>query len=523
MLPTNAKPLPAHLRAFNSSTAIFLLAAASFLYSFLFIFPFLPIGGNGDALYYLAPGQRMYQGELIYRDVFEFVPPGTALANFLMFKVFGLRLWIPHLLALLLGVGLVWLGVSISRKMMRPHIALLPSGIFLVGVRGFLCDATHHWYSLLTAVAAIAVLLERRTTARIVAAGLFCGLSACFTQTRGLAAVAGFAVYLWWESRQKKEGGRALIRKETWLLISFFAALLAVNGYFILESGPARFFWCTVVYVVKYYPKASDLNSFSALKTFFPAFTSLHTFLPSFVDWLFLFALTPIIYILFFVRYWRASCKFAFEYWERPMLVAIVGLFMLLSIAPAPDNVRMATSLLPPLILLIWLLDSTHKSSPAIVTMLTLSIAIVALHAVTKNRPVPAGTLTTSRGAFALVDPVSYQEYSWIQQHTHPSQYFYEAAWSDIYFYLDLRNPTPLPLVLPSGYTPQMQVAEVIQGLQRHQVKYILWAPSDLDKLPSWENPSDDHLGPLRDFIHNDYVRVHVFSNSDEIWQRKND
>ncbi len=120
-------------RADQISAALFLIAALTFLYYFLFIPPFLPTQGSSwDSLLYLAPGQRMYQGEMIYRDVFEFVTPGTAFVNFLMFKLFGLRLWIPDLLALLLGLGLVSLGVVVSRKHMRPNLALLPSAVFLV-------------------------------------------------------------------------------------------------------------------------------------------------------------------------------------------------------------------------------------------------------------------------------------------------------------------------------------------------------------------------------------------------------
>ena len=69
-------------KVFHISTAVFLLAALGFLYCFLFIAPFVPTEGNGigDSLLHLAPGQRMYQGEMIYRDVFEFVTPGTALS-----------------------------------------------------------------------------------------------------------------------------------------------------------------------------------------------------------------------------------------------------------------------------------------------------------------------------------------------------------------------------------------------------------------------------------------------------------
>ena len=241
-----AKEQDDHANAFqilHISTVLFLLAALSFLYCFLFIPPFLPTEGSSwDSLLYLAPGQRMYQGEMIYRDVFEFVTPGTALVNFLMFKLFGLRLWIPDLLALLLGLGLVWLGIVISRKLMRPSLALLPSAVFLVSARGFLCDSTHHWYSVLAAIAAIAVLMERRTSARIAAAGFLCGLSACFTQTRGLAVVVGFALFLWWESRQRQEGWRGLLRKEAWLLTGFLACFSGRECLFHLAGRPGTLF-----------------------------------------------------------------------------------------------------------------------------------------------------------------------------------------------------------------------------------------------------------------------------------------
>ncbi len=514
--------VPKRSKVMRISTILFLLAAPSFLYCFLFIPPFLPTEGSSwDSLLYLAPGQRMYQGEMIYRDVFEFVTPGTALVNFLMFKLFGLRLWIPDLLALLLGLGLVWLGVVISRKLMRPSLALLPSAVFLVSARGFLCDSTHHWYSVLAAIAAIAVLMERRTSARIAAAGFLCGLSACFTQTRGLAVVVGFALFLWWESRQRQEGWRRLLRREAWLLTSFLAAFLAVNAYFIWQAGPARYFWCTVVFVLKYYPKMASANTFQVIRTEFPVFASLRTFLNPFAQWLLLFAFIPLVFILFFARYWRESSRKPLEYWERPMLVAIVGFFMLLSIAPAPDFVRMRASMLPPFILLGWLLDSPRKLPRALVVALTLGTLFLALFSLMARRPHPVGILTTSQGKLAFTEPEAYEGDLWIRQHTQPSEYFYEAAYPDVYFYLDLRNPAPLSCIENGGYTTPEQVAEVIRGLEQHQVRYILWRPDYLGILPESENPSDDYLRPLQSYIHSHYSLVKVFSNSAEIWEKK--
>ena len=520
--PTEHEVRPHCSRILDVPTALFLLAALIFLYSFLFVLPFIPLYFNGSSFLYLAPGQRMYEGQTIYRDFFEFVTPGTALVHFFLFKLFGLRLWIPPVEFLLLGLGLAWLGVVIAKKLMRPSLALLPSAIFLVGMREFLGPPTHHLFSLLAATAALASLMERRTPARIAAAGFFCGLSACFTQTCGLAVVMGLGVFLWWESRRRQEGCRKLLKKEAWLVASSLATLLAVNAYFIWKAGLPRFLWCTVVFVLKYFPKQADENTFQVFMGSFPALVPLRNFLRYDIEqWLFLYAVIPFILILFFARYWRESGQKPVEHWDRPMLVAIVGSFMLLSVAPSPMAYRVAGSALPALILLGWLLESPRKLARALAPAFAAGVLLVALHAVARRRPIPVGALATPQGKLAFTDQTAYQECTWIQRHTRPSEYFYQANSSDSYFILNLRNPTPLPYILNSGYTTVEQVAEIIRGLEQHPVRHIFWAPDDPNKLPEWEDPSDDHLGPLQNYIHSHYQRVEVFADSTEVWEKK--
>ncbi len=458
---------------------------------------------------------------MIYRDFFEFVTPGAALIHFVLFKIFGLRPWIPNLLALLLGLGQGWLGIVIARKLMRPWLALLPCGMFLVLARDYICDPTHHWYSVLAAIAALAVLLERQTPVRIGAAGSLCGISACFTQTRGLAVVVGFAVFLWWETRQRREGWRRLLKKETWLLTGFIGAFLAVNAYFIWTAGLSRYLWCTVVFVLKYYPKEAEWNTVQAINLFFPSVTSWQTLLHILMESLILF-IVPFIFILFFTYYWREHSKRSLEYWERPMLVAIVGFFLLLSIAPAPNPNRVSESALPSLILLGWFLDSPRKLARVLVVVFMVGALLTATYGIARSQLQPAGILATSQGRVAIIDPEKFQEYAWIQQHTRPGEYFYEGDESDEYFYLDLRNPTPIPRIVNNGYTTATQVAEVIRGLDQHQVQYIFWDLDPPDEpLPEWENPSDAHLGPLWNYMQSHYTVVKTFANSDEIWKRK--
>jgi hypothetical protein len=513
------------------STLSILLAIGAMLFLYVFVFSpwFIPVFiGQGDVLLYAAPAQRMLQGEMIYRDFFEFVPPGFALVYLFFFRLFGMQSWIPNLQVLLLGGSLVWLGAEISRKMMRPALALLPSALFLVDVRLYISDPTHHWYSSLAALAGIAVLFERRTPTRVIAAGFVCGLGACFTQTRGLAAVVGIAVFLWWESRQRKKEKRELLKKWARLAAGFAAALVLVNGYFIWEAGPARFFWCTVAFLLKYYPRQANWNTWRCMTPYWDLLLAApHSLHSTFVAAKLLpdLAGVPIVLILFFVRYWKQAGWKSRDLWERPMLVAIVGLFCFLSVAPAPAPNRVMSGALPAFILLGWFLDSPKKPARSLVVIWgVLTLACVS-YSMIRFRPTVIGELTTSTGrvAFSNGDAPAYQEYLWVQEHARAGEYFYDAGSPDMNFYLGLRNPTPNPRVVNNGYTTPRQVADVIQGLEIHPTKYILWASGDLDPIPDWENPSDAHLAPLRDYIHSRYTLAKVFDGpdgEDEIWER---
>jgi hypothetical protein len=521
MPPIDRVDKPAKLKLLDTPTILLLLGAAAYLYCFLFAWPLLPIESSdlGDSILYIASPLRMLQGEVMYRDFFEFVAPGYAMLCLAFFKLFGVRYWIPNLLVMILGIGQVWLGYSIAKKLMRPAIAWLPSAIFLVCVRPALMDPTHNWFSMFAAVAGIAVLIDCRTLARIAVAGALCGVSATFTQTRGLIVVFGFAAFLWWESRRQKDSARDLLKREATLFAGFVLAFIALNAYFIWTAGPAQYFWSTVVFVLKYYPKQADWNTLQSLKTYFPVYTHLRATILDAAGWSFAFVLGPLIYVLFLIH-WCEARKKPLGYWARPMLVAMVGIFMVLGIAPAPSPMRLDTCVLPPLILLVWLVDTRARFARPLLVGLTVLSVFAGVRGLLKDRPVPEGVLKTEAGQMAIPDAYLLEEDAWIESHTKPLDYFYEADFPDVYFYLNLRNPTPLPRIVSNGYTTVEQVQQAIHGLQQHRTEYILWRANDLDVLPAWEQPSGDNLGPLRDYLHSHYHRVKVFSDADEIWEK---
>src|SRR5579862_2609187 len=136
--------------------------------------PFL-LGGDGQVFWMGA--LRMGHGDLIYRDFFEFTPPGADLVYLSAFTLLGSRIWVPNVVLLLLGIGLAWLCFHIARHVMKPVAATLAVALFLVLDFGRWLDATHHWFSLLAVMAAVAVLMQGSSAPRVLICGALTGVA----------------------------------------------------------------------------------------------------------------------------------------------------------------------------------------------------------------------------------------------------------------------------------------------------------------------------------------------------------
>lgn len=92
-------------------------------------------------------------------------------------------------------------------------------------------------------------------------------------------------------------------------------------------------------------------------------------------------------------------------------------------------------------------------------------------------------------------------------------------SWLNIYPPLDLYSPVFVDGLWPSGLTRPELVALTIRQIEQTRLKYILWIPRFT--IPTSDSPSQDYLLPFRDYLQSHYTRVHVFSNQDEVWERR--
>ena len=494
-----------------------LAGAAAFLASLLFARTGATIFLPGDVRVYLLNAARMLQGQVIYRDFFQFTPPGTELVYVALFKTFGLRASIPNLTLLALGLGLFWLSIVISRRLMSGWQVVLPGLLLLTISLYHGLDPSHQWFSVLAIMAAAASLMEKRTPARAGVAGALCGLASFFTLPRGLLAVLGFALLLLWEHRRSSPPRAGLLKNEASLAAFFLATVLVANGYFVWKTGPGRFLESTVVFGLRYYPADAAANTF---RTYLAAPPALHPWygLPWVAAYLLVHVLEPGVYLLFALRYWRESRRQPELPWDRLMLIAVTGVSLLVSVAPAPSYFRLCVVSLPALILFVWLLTlpgGTERILSWLAWGLALLMAVVDVQQVQRHT---TASIDLPSGRTAFLQPALYEQYQWLGDHTRPSEFFFEAGWANTYVALGLQNPAPVPYVTASAYTRPAQVKAVVEGLEAHQVPLVLW-PLDLDIRR--DAADADSLAPLRAELHSRYRVIKTFASGDQVWQRR--
>jgi len=488
---------------------VVLLVCGVFLYLQVFILPDTPRAPIGDQSIYLQHGTRMLAGERIYRDYDHFTLPGTDVLYWGLFRLFGVRAWIPQAMLVLVGLTLSWSIVYISGWLAVGSNIFLPSLLFITLAFSSYLDATHHWYSAVFTTASLAVLMEQRTTKRIAIAGGCWGIATCFTQSAALG-ILGLAYFLFWENGREQQVRSRLLKNEASLIGGFLAVVLGFNFSFVRLVGLKRFLWYTVVFLVKYYPA----DSFNTWRIYLHDWPSRREWanLPDLAGIAFIHVLIPLVYVLVFLRYRFEGRVRSTEQWHRLMLVNVIGVTLFLTIASSPAYNRMCTITIPGFIVLGWLAGFPGKLD----RLLSRSLMVVALlmlvlkPTITQTRWEESLTLPAGRVAFFSL--AEFQKLSWLSKRTQPSDYFFGDELAG--FLLHLRNPARVPFLRPTDYTRPEEVEDLIQALQAHQVRFVSWYPGlDISRR-------GNHLAPVELYLRDHYHVATAFSNGDKIWER---
>jgi len=481
------------------------------LYLQVFVLPATPRAATGDQSIYLHSAARLYDGQLIYRDYDQLTFPGTDLLYLLFFKLFGIRAWIPQILLVVVGVLSTGLSLAIAAKVISGPAIFLPASLFLTLPYSSYLDATHHQYSALFALSALAVVIKERTPVRLAWAGLLWGLGTFFTQSLVLGPIA-FGVFLVWEHYRKQEAGERLLRKEAYLLASYAATVASFIACVSWKVGLKQFLYCTVTFVAKYFSSYRP-GTWSTYMMGWPSVRD-WTNWPDLAAWPLIHLLIPVVYILFFVRYLREERVLTQQPWEQLMLINITGLCLFATVASAPSWNRLYTISLPALIMLAWFLTAPFRLERALLRILW---AVVLISAVARPIVIQKrwrAFLNLPTGSTAFFQPGLYQETKWLLERTHPSDYFF----GDQLLCFDLRlvNPSRVDYVTPFAFTRPEEVLNVIESLDAQKVRLVSWSPG----LEDLTDTKDNSLAPLRRYLAGHYHVAEHFANGHTILER---
>jgi hypothetical protein len=473
-----------------------------------FVFPNIPLLPWGDAVGFLNNGNRIVAGRLPYRDYFAFLPPGMELTYALLIRGFGARSWIPNLMIACLAAAAAWLMTLVAAQLMRGAVIALP-GLLLAGfvLPGSL-DATHHWFSTIAVMAAVLVLLDGDSFPNIAAAGFLCGIAGWYTQTKGVAAVAGFVTYLILKSRQEN-----MPAHDRWLkciLLSGLAlAVFAVgNLYFIRAAGLNRWLYCLVVYPLRYYPSV-QLNNWRVYG--YGLKLGLST-----IPFLFVHLTVPLVYVICIVIMLRRSKNEPGGAGNKIWLLVLAGLAMFLAVASSPGWKRLATSSPPAVILLTWLLNRSGRTMAKCKIGLAAVAIVIALAGAVRIQTRGTTFLNLPIGKTAFVDSARYEEYRYAMGRTCRGQFMFGPP--PILFALQVQNPAPIDVFIPFEYTRPEQVTATIQALEVNKVPMLMLHPSMFTDPDS--DPASDHLDPIRAYLAGSYRVTTTFKTGDELWER---
>ena len=218
-----------------------------------------PTLNSADESFILYGAKRVWQGQAVYRDFFEFITPGSYYLYALAYGVGGVSITTARVATALINalsaVATYCLVLSVA-SMAEAILAALLVVIICVPVWAM---ASHHWIATAFGLAGAAVLLaphwQRSTRTRPAAAGALGGLLVCTHQARGIWFVAWLIVAVPLLVLAKPDGRswRGIVRELAWTALGGAAVCIPVLGYAVWRSSFGEMLQATHTWVMTSY------------------------------------------------------------------------------------------------------------------------------------------------------------------------------------------------------------------------------------------------------------------------------
>lgn len=505
-----------------------IIVGFAFFYTLVFELPATPFFWESDHLIFAYEGWRMYLGDTMYRDFFQFTFPGSQLYYALMFSIFGAKHWIINATIVGIATVLLFLTLRLSKAVIDGPFAYLPPLLFaFFGFRWFGIDGSHRMFSPIFVLLAVLVILRIRNRKNLLLSGALCGVASFFTQQRGFFALCAIALFVLIEGfadkRKPLEIGKDIVSAGAGAAITL--ALLCL--YFVITAGPGIFWESAFVYPANWYAYSENNN----IEVFLIALQGAYDFTNlsgafAFCIHLFYSFVIPLTYPVFFATFLFRLDRGKWDTWKLVFMIALVGFATTYS-NTAPNSVRLFQVSIPALILIAFLLSRMRFVKRFDLQMTAAAAAFLLLLSLYLGYRMQTNwEMTywdTPSGRIAVFPIEQIERYTYVLENTDPGDEFFEVYEPYIYFPFGLKNPTRFGQIWETEYTRPEHVAEVVRDLESSKPELMLWDVGY--NKPDDQRAPGDHLGPLAKFVSENYEPVDkVYQVADrriQVWRLK--
>jgi hypothetical protein len=473
-------PSPAKLRLRRCVPYLVFALCAS-----LYFIPFMRLLLRGSDEGILVEGAvRTLHGQLLGRDFLEVVGPGTFYWLALFFKLFGVTFLASRICLFVSSLGTALSVYFLSRRVCRSYQLLPCVLVFATYFATFWPEISHHVDSNcfgLLAVVCMVLWQDLRKSWVLLLAGALAGATTLILQPKGILLLLAFLVWLWIEHRRRSVALSAL----AWVAGGAFGVVALMLGYFWSKGALKDLIYFNVLWPFHNYGPAFSVHYAFLISDYFNHWVvpvhginwTLGTAALLVVPFLFVAAL-PVAVIGFgvwrgirrsepeIVLYWLAGAAFWFSEIHRKDICHLVFGSPLL------------------IILCVFYLQARRDRGSSLAIQ-ALSISAVCLAVATLVIALVARPMATRVGRvnMATYDPVL----TAIDDHVAAGEEIFIYPYAPMYYFLSAtNNPTRYNTFFYNfKIGSRFEFDEVIQNLDQHRVKYVLWDKVVKDKLNS--------------------------------------
>ncbi len=467
--------------------------------------------GPADESVHLYEAQRVLEGEVLYRDVFNFIPPGWFYLMASLFGVFGTSIETARgAMAVMHGLTAALVYLTSRRLGIGAGLAWLPALGYLAICQSAWLIVSQHWVSTLLCAAVLYVCAGRADGRPrwALAAGILLGLLIVVQQQRGVFMAAGVTVWLGADALVRRRYTAApllapLAAELVRLAAGVAAIVVPVLGLAVARAGFGAVWYALVVFPLVNY--RSEMHCDWGDVNFMTAAAARYTF-PLVLKYL------PVALLVSGARLVWLLARGADPRTARRLLLLLVFCgASALSIAYFPDFIKIAFVAFAFLVaateVLAWAVRFVPQ--PVAIARPLGAIAAAALllggafhlyrNAVRLHGEYPHAHRTAfGRVDYANADEPRLHEELVALLADAPSRDLYAyPLMSDLYLTVPAHNPTPYGFFFASGYHRPEEVQRVIDVLAAAQLPYIVLLPGLL--------PADD---PVRRWVEAHYTPI---------------